>query len=352
MRVSINHDEAYKIILEAIEEAKSITTTQTPQADLIEDVILGTHLTYRYILVTGFLAKATNELANPLALQANAEIDGAYDARSLCHSVIVGRVEEKYLQGRLGASNEPFLNKPARYTTHSIANPARKGYDKEIQQKLFNLLCIASNKKLAYKMLVDAMYFTLQRNNRVITPPTGQSFDFTSFINKILSKGIDGETCAITASLALSILAEKNQWQVITHPVNQAGTSSKEILDIDIYKEGNPIISIEVKDKDFGFSDVNHAIHKARNSGVNNVIFIKGLKSMFVDSSEEFAVEAAGKMGMLLTFINVKNFALTCYALSGGLEIDSITAHLNVILKNIRAKDATVNHVSSSLQQI
>jgi len=350
MKVSINHDEAYSIILEAIEEAKNITKPLTPHADLIEGVILGTHLTYRYILVTGLLAKATNELANPLALQANADIDGAYDARSLCHAVIVGRVEEKYLQGRLGASNEPFLNKPARYTIHSVANPARKGYDKQIQKKLFDLLCIASNKKLAYKMLVDTMYFTLKRNNRVITPPTGQSFDFTCFINKILSLGIDGETCAITASLALNILAEKNEWQVITHPVNQAGTSSKEILDIDVYKGGIPIMSIEVKDKDFGYNDVNHAIHKARNSGVHNVIFIKGVKSILMDRTEESAVEAAGKMGALLTFINVKSFALTCYAINGGLELDSITAHLNIILKSIRAKDATVNHVSSSLE--
>ncbi|NEQ98881.1 MAG: restriction endonuclease, SacI family, partial [Cyanothece sp. SIO2G6] len=48
----------------------------------ISTIIQGKHLTFRYILVTGLLGKATNPSINALALQAGADVEGAYDARS------------------------------------------------------------------------------------------------------------------------------------------------------------------------------------------------------------------------------------------------------------------------------
>jgi hypothetical protein len=48
----------------------------------IKDLILGSHKTYRYILVTNLLARATSDLVNPIALQANADVVGAFDSRS------------------------------------------------------------------------------------------------------------------------------------------------------------------------------------------------------------------------------------------------------------------------------
>ncbi|WP_137513908.1 restriction endonuclease, SacI family, partial [Escherichia coli] len=141
MKVLVNHEQAYNVIINAINDAKKLTDYKTNnQWVSIQNVILGTHLTYRYILITGLLAKATDPRVNPLALQANAPVDGAYDARSLCHSVIVGKVEGPFLEGKLGASNEPFLNKPARYMLHSSDNPVRRGNDKVLQQLSIDIL--------------------------------------------------------------------------------------------------------------------------------------------------------------------------------------------------------------------
>ncbi|MBW4660785.1 MAG: restriction endonuclease, SacI family [Drouetiella hepatica Uher 2000/2452] len=86
----------------------------------IRTIIQGKHLTFRYILVTALLGKATNSSINALTLQAGANVEGAYDARSLCHGVVVP-LERQLLNSSLGGSNEPFLNKPARFPTRVIS---------------------------------------------------------------------------------------------------------------------------------------------------------------------------------------------------------------------------------------
>ena len=92
--------------------------------DLVDDVLKHTHLTYKYILVTALTAKATDESVNPLCLQAKSALLGAYDARSICHGVIVP-FDMEVLNKALGGSNEPFLNKSARFPELSTSNAVR-----------------------------------------------------------------------------------------------------------------------------------------------------------------------------------------------------------------------------------
>jgi hypothetical protein len=61
----------------------------------IDSILRGPHKTYRYVLVTALLAKSTNKDVDILSLQAKDNSVGAYDARSLCHKVIVPYIEER-----------------------------------------------------------------------------------------------------------------------------------------------------------------------------------------------------------------------------------------------------------------
>ena len=61
----------------------------------IDSILRGSHKTYRYVLVTALLAKSTNKDVDILSLQAKDNSVGAYDARSLCHKVIVPYIEER-----------------------------------------------------------------------------------------------------------------------------------------------------------------------------------------------------------------------------------------------------------------
>ena len=123
MIVNIKKAEAEQVLLKAFRER---CLRSDDICKKIKAVLTGSHKTYKYVLLTGLLAKATDSSVNALALQAGAPFDGAYDARSLCHGVIVP-FERDFLQNALGGSNEPYLNKPARFTHLSSNNAVRKG---------------------------------------------------------------------------------------------------------------------------------------------------------------------------------------------------------------------------------
>src|SRR5690349_18380445 len=126
MAINIAKVDAEKVLLSAF---RMRCTKEDEITDKIAIILKGTHKTYKYILVNGLLAKATKVTINALSLQAGAPIDGAYDARSLCHDVLVP-FERDFLENSLGGSNEPFLNKPARFTHLSESNAVRRGNDK------------------------------------------------------------------------------------------------------------------------------------------------------------------------------------------------------------------------------
>ncbi|WP_276282657.1 restriction endonuclease, SacI family [Halorussus caseinilyticus] len=101
----------------------------------IGEVLNASQLTYKYILTTNILAKAVNPRIHYRAMQAQWDHPGAYNARSLGHDVLVEW--EKDHGERLGGSNEPFLNKPARYPNFSMENPHRS---EKAHSRLYELL--------------------------------------------------------------------------------------------------------------------------------------------------------------------------------------------------------------------
>ena len=118
---------------EVISSSDTITCSYSNFIDLIID---NNHLTYKYVLFNALLAKASDASINPLCLQKKSTLPGAYDARTICHKVIVP-FEMETLEKALGGSNEPFLNKPARFPELSKDNAVRRGND----QMLLNSLC-------------------------------------------------------------------------------------------------------------------------------------------------------------------------------------------------------------------
>lgn len=101
----------------------------------IREVLNASQLTYKYILVTNIIGKAVNPDIHYRSMQAQWDHSGAYNARSLGHQVFVEW--EKEHGERLGGSNEPFLNKPARYPDFSMENSFRS---ENAHRRLYNLL--------------------------------------------------------------------------------------------------------------------------------------------------------------------------------------------------------------------
>ncbi|WP_069470781.1 restriction endonuclease, SacI family [Candidatus Marithrix sp. Canyon 246] len=285
MPVNIDHKKAEEIIL----KAHRGTCSKSDEITMgIKTVLCGTHKTYKYILVNGILAKASNNDANPIALQAGAPLSGAFDARSLCHKILVP-FERDFLKNILGGSNEPFLNKPARFTHISKDNAVRKGKDKEtllLLIKMFSAIKTSEEAKEYLACVFAVLQEQIKEANKTFESVCNYSpelIEIYEFSLLFTSKSFEGETSAIiVGSLELLLhLYIEGSYTVKTHKVNQSGASSKEVGDIDIYSDGEFYYSIEVKDKNFNEYDVEHAFNKVLHNHGKKAAFIYGTKAEF-----------------------------------------------------------------------
>lgn len=333
-----------------------------PSSELKEDiktVILGTHKTYRYILVNGILAKATNTECNPIVLQAGSELHGAFDARSLCHNVVVP-VERELLGDRLGASNEPFLNKPARFPELATTNAVRRGNDTLMLNSAINVLNNLDSSEDARIALKDCIYFIFQRESRDLADYLSieaGSFKQSSLINfsrQLVSKSIEGETCALLAGSIFNLIGKisSRQLDIKVHKVNQAGSSSNEVSDVDVYENKKLIYTAEVKDKNFTKQDVEHAVSKAVLAGHSSLIFLKGPRGILSNDSEESITVLWQEKSVDLFFLDIVEYFTSILSLAENIDVTEFTSWLNQHADAAKVKDDTFKHLTECLKNI
>lgn len=285
---------------------------------LLKKVICGSHKTYRYVLITGLLAKAVNPKVNPLCLQASAPFDGAYDARSLCHKVVVP-FERDFLANALGGSNEPFLNKPARFTHLATDNAVRDGNDREILNTLITIFNRINKEKrgtLASKCLSNCFCLIekeiannelLHTVHEIITPDL---IDIYTFISRFIEKSYEGETCAIVVGTVEKQFYSclKGEYRILVHKVNESGASSKEIGDIDVYENGTYFYSIEVKDKEFTVYDIEHAFNKMIQNQAKRGSFIYGPRASFDEERVKITLYNFEQKKFVTLFMEIRQY--------------------------------------------
>ena len=351
MNATIDLRRAEAILRAAIADVKSGNhRPSSPHASRIGSVILGTHLTYRYILLNGLLAKATNAACNPICLQAGAGLDGAFDARSLCHKVLVP-VERDALGARLGGSNEPFLNKPARFTTLSTENAVRRGRDTLMLHATMASLGHDYDAKTALAALKDAIFFALKRPSRdvkdVLSKGVSENLGISliEFAEAFIEHSVEGETCALLAGAAYSALdmGMKEQHKVVVHPVNQAGSSSNEVSDVDVHCEGRLVHTAEVKDKEFSSQDVEHAVGKVADAGHRRLVFLVGPRGHLNGSTMRALEQHWEARGFVLVFVDLLDFFKSAIALCPGLHFKHLAEFIEAHAKRARVKDETIS---------
>lgn len=295
------HKSARKILSDALRDCDSVPFPEEAICDLIDTIIEGSHKTYRYILFTAITAKAADPTLNPLVLQKKANTWGTYDARSLCHKVLVP-FERDNLNNVLGGSNEPFLNKPARFEMLSLDNAVRNGNDR----RLLNLLCerlpIIESETEAWSALCYLM--RLLRKKAEAIPERfievqmergGASIDVRNFLDVFLEHNNGGEVLTLSlAGILNELLHDDSSYRIEVHNLNQSGASSREISDLDLYRHEQIFSLFELKDKDFDIPDIQHAVMKAVESGCDSLNFIYGRFASFdVEGVQEYRTALA-----------------------------------------------------------
>ena len=317
------------------------------------------HLTYKYILVTALAAKATNEKINPLALQAKSSLPGAYDARSVCHGCIV-KFEMTELGKALGGSNEPFLNKPARFPELSKTNAVRRGRDQEILYKLCDGLPEIKSAKDAYDGLVYALQKLLivkaqkeSITNFDISALDSDAARLYKFMDALLCKNYEGEvlTLVIAGLYELYMANICDDYIVDVHPVNQSGASSKEVSDLDIYKNGFLFISNELKDKPFTDNDLRHAADKVILAGKAQMHFIVGRHCKYDHVLIRECVSEYLSKGFVINIVPVDCFVLTLINLIEKVNIDSFVKFLLRTAVETKFKEEVISFIEHSAQK-
>ena len=352
----MNHSRAKKLLHSALECVKKDNyLVNYSRASAISDVIQGNHLTFRYILFTAILARATDNKVHARALQVGSDLTGAYDARSLCHDVLVP-FERDFMESALGGSNEPYLNKPARYKQVDLSNAVRKGKDTQRLISIHNLLdeLMTEPSSTAFDALCACVYYTRERippkDEFLVNKDSSASGlqQIIQFIELYSSECHGGETAATAVGSALSCLYPSlyQELSVYVHPVNQAGSSSNEVADVDGYLDEDLAYAIEVKDKNFTLSDVGHAAKKVKNYGHDLLIFIIGERGLLTgDETTESIEKNLSSDGFTVIFTDVMSFCKNCLLLVPHTDPSDFYDLLIEHCKYARIKDKTRKHL-------
>lgn len=344
--------EAYN---EVIDDKNTITCKHS---QFIDYVIDNTHLTYKYVLFTAILAKATDEKINTLCLQKQSTLPGAYDARTICHKVIVP-FEMETLQKALGGSNEPFLNKPARFPELSTTNAVRKGNDRRILDSLCTNLPKIQTSDDAYSCLLYLLKKLIIRRDSqkkltefTVSSSTNTPAKLMNFINEAVIKSYEGETFTLVVAGVYHLLYNNENAKVEVHPVNQSGASGREISDLDIYLNSNLISSNELKDKDFAETDVRHAADKVLAASGYSMLFIVGPHSTTDYNSFKKQIEEEYlTKNFLLKIISWESFFSTIICNLPTMDCYEFIRYMLDTAHDTKFKEEVIKHIDELAQK-
>jgi len=356
---SPNHQSALRVLDEGVKKCAKFTPKRlsTRQQEGIRSIILGSHLTFRYLLMTALLAKVVEPRIHMRSLQARAKLEGAYDARSLCHNVWVP-FEREQLDSRLGGSNEPFLNKPARFPAIEKTNAVRAGRDRDLLHTLYDLLesLNKANASIHKEAFLYALSLVMERGGQTpsevpLSPVVLTSSAVLAFVDEYLSKSFGGEVPVSVVGAVLSARHRDRKSEIRVHPANQAGTSSNEVGDIDVCLGDAVALPVEVKDKSFGKADVEHAVKKARDAECPRLLFVMGRHATPADDVDMEELTAAhAKRGFDLAFVTVEAVVRSEIPLLSEPERRNLIQRIHRHLMTMRAKDETKRHFEATLK--
>ena len=352
-------EESITTLNRAYECALKTTNPICNHKEFIDFVIENTHLTYKYVLFTAILSKATNESINPLCLQKKSTLPGAYDARTVCHKVIVPFEMEK-LNKVLGGSNEPFLNKPARFTELNKNNAVRKGNDQAILNSLCENLPTIKTSKDAYECLIYLLNKLIKmRDNKnkelvfTIEDSANLPYRLMHYINESLSNSFEGEVLTLMVAGIYNLLYLDNpQITVEVHPVNQSGASGREVSDLDIYYEKQLIVSNELKDKSYSETDVRHAADKVIASGGTRMLFIEGPHATPNKDFKSAVEKKYASHNFQLSIVSYEEFFSTLVNIIPRIDCQSFIHFIINSAMNTKFKQPVIEYLDTLAQEI
>lgn len=275
---------------------KDVSFVSDPLRTMIKECVnnKGTK-SYRYVLPTQILAKVIDPSLDSRSLMAASTLPGAFDARSLCHKVIVPFDKEN--ENVLGGSSEPYVNNPLRVPSITKEN-MKQQKDKEGWRKLYSILGNIEEKndeeftKLVFKQVLLEIYHRLSFTRVAYPVPMRISYDSTKkILTEFLNIPSGGEHPVVITYSIFKTIGEKFGLydEIKREKINASDSSTGMISDIQCISSGNIVLSIEVKDKDLTIEQAKSKLKDARTQQVSSLLFMvqRGIDERFGNFIEQ-----------------------------------------------------------------
>lgn len=255
----------------------------------IDEVMSASDVTFKYILVTGYVAKFTNPRIHARALQTGSSLRQSYDARSVCHRAVVPF--EKSKGNLFGLSNEPFVNKPARHPEHDGGNDQLRN---KVGAMSLHTALEAAQKGTKEQVLAGLAYLLSRGRTRAATEQQAKVAQTVSmprvlkFCQDFLME-TDGGARLVAVWGAFSALLAEDAKITVDSP-NASDQFAKTAGDVEVSYDGTVVSASECKQRPLNSDDVLHGLRKATTKGIPEYIFVI---SAGISSGQDTAVRAA-----------------------------------------------------------
>lgn len=349
MPIDVDKSAAAALLQSVLKQCTETPVTACPISRTIDFTFSAKNsLTYRYILFTALTAKAVEPSIDILSLQASDDSAGAYDARSLCAKTVYP-FQKLFLSDTIDGSNsDPLVNKPGRYPRLSLGNASAGGDPR----KVLSMLCedlpkvdSGDSARLCLGYLITKL-LDRERSEREKAVEFAEASKLADkqiareLIDDLIDQGFSGAGITIVASAVMRALFPKEaNYEVIPHPMNQSGSSSKQYSDVDVLRYHKPWIGIELKDKPFTDRDVSHATKTAASANARALLFVGGRSSMIDDKRNAYFSEVRKQWMKVGLYVGVMSIdALVDFAFATkDIDVQKLINDLRVSAERMKA---------------
>lgn len=312
-------------------------------ASAIDRCINSAMLTYRYVLPTQLLAKLTEPSLDCRVVQKGARRVGSFDARSLCHAVIVEFDREN--QNVLGGSAEPYANNPIRIQVISkkyrAAQKDKTGFSDLIKVLDFVEGTPGTIREVFFLML-RSIRKRLEAVSIVYPVPNRVSLDQTERLLTIFLATRSGGTRL--QSIAVALFREVGvRFQLFSlvrsGNVNSADSQTGIAADLECVDANDRVVmAVEVKDRTLTLHQLQDKLPTIRDKGIGELLFLVqgGVQSENADAVAK-TIEREFVTGQNLYVCEFASFLQSCLILFGETGRRQFLQFVGEELDNLRA---------------
>ena len=274
MSTSVEIDSATRNMARAWDASPAILAVMPASMKAaIDGVMSSSDVTFKYILVTGYVAKATNPRVHARCLQTGSSLKESYDARSVCHKVVVPF--EKSKGNLFGLSNEPFVNKPARHPEHNQDNDQLRN---KLGARFLHGALEAAQCATPEQVLAGLAYILSRGRANAASARVAEVIQEANmprvlrFCREFLVEADGGARLVAVWGAFVSLLTEEATIKV--ESPNASDQFSKTAGDVEVSYDKTVVSASECKQRPLNSDDVLHGLSKAKRRGVPEYLFV------------------------------------------------------------------------------